>query len=158
MKPKREVGLVPVLVQIEKMNSSVKGYKGIIILGEKIIFHFDVLTTKDVVDFSAKVKNNLNIDNRLLCMSIEIKNASGEKIFLDKIKYDFFYNILVDHIGRLEYDIESGDLNRRRPLTRLTTDGWFGIYPSRETDCYSLSISSRTIPQDIKECETLLLT
>jgi hypothetical protein len=158
MKPKREVGLIPVLVQIERTNSFMKSYSGIIVIGEKIIFHFDVLTTQDIADFSVKVKNNLNIENRLLCMSIEVKNSSGEKIFLDKIKYDFFYNILVDHIGRLEYDIESGDLNRRRPLTRLTTDGWFGIYPSRETDCYSLSISSRKIPQGIKECETLLLT
>ncbi|OGD69119.1 hypothetical protein A2996_02780 [Candidatus Campbellbacteria bacterium RIFCSPLOWO2_01_FULL_34_15] len=158
MKPKREFGLVPVLVQIERTDSFIRNYKGMIVLGEKIIFHFDVLTTQDIRDCSVKLKNNFNIDNRLLCMSIEIKNSSGEKIFLDKIKYDFFYNILVDHIGRLEYDIESGNLNRRRPLTRLTTDGWFSIYPSRETDCYSLSISSRKIPQGIKECETLLLT
>lgn len=158
MKPKREVGLVPVLVQIERTNSSMRNYRGIIIIGEKIIFHFDVLTAENVADFSVKVKNNLNIDNRLLYMSIEIENSSGDKIYLDKTKYDFFYNILVDHIGRLEHDIESGDLNRRRPLTRLTTDGWFSIYPSRETDCYSISISSRKIPCDIKECKTLLLT
>lgn len=155
---KKSFGLIPVLVLIKKIKGLAKNYCGLIIIDEKVIFHFNALTLKDVADFSVKLRNKANIDERLLHLSIVIKNSSGKKIVLNQTGYDFFYNILVNHIGKLEYDIISGALKKRKSLINLTTSGWFGIPPCEDTDCYCLSISSRLIPQDIKECETLLLT